>query len=213
MSFFIIHSLESPYGLPQRDGPWPLWPKNLHYNWCSLSNKACLTKFRAPMFCFPKEQLNTSSIQKVSWGSHFKNSTFLKYVSCKFLIYSNVLYSVALDIVPSCSKLLSLCFTSSVQKMCLSKYFCFLFCNHIDPFRNITLFKNISSKDYIFRMEEKLIKSGFSGFSGFPDHPGPENRVLPSWANPWTKRSPTTPQAWGSVRPISQFIRYTTPIY
>ena len=63
---FFQHSLESPYGLPQRDGPWPLWPKNPHYNWCSLSNKACLTKFRAPMFCFPKEQLNTSSIQKVS---------------------------------------------------------------------------------------------------------------------------------------------------
>ena len=34
----------------------------------------------------------------------------------------------------------------------------------IDPFRNITLFKNISSKDYIFRMEEKLIKSIFFRF-------------------------------------------------
>ena len=35
----------------------------------------------------------------------------------------------------------------------------------------------------------------FSGFSVFPDQPVPENRVLPSWANPWAKRSPTTPQS------------------
>ena len=73
------------------------------------------------------------------------------------------------------------------------KYLCFLFCSHIDPFRNITLFKNIFSKDHIFWTEEVLIKNVFfSGFSGFPDQPGPENRVLPSWANPWTKRSPTS---------------------
>ena len=32
-------------------------------------------------------------------------------------------------------------------------------------------------------------------FSGFPDQPDPENRMLPSWANPWAKRSSTAPQA------------------
>ena len=36
---YFLYLLESPYGLPQRDGPWPLWTKNLHYNWA-----LCLTK-------------------------------------------------------------------------------------------------------------------------------------------------------------------------
>ena len=53
---------------------------------------------------------------------------------------------------------------------------------------------------YIFFMEE--VQKRFSGFSGFPDQPVPENRMLPVWANPWTKRSPTTPQAWRLVQPI-----------
>ena len=49
-------------------------------------------------------------------------------------------------------------------------------------------------------------------FSGFPDQPDPENRMLPSWANPWAKRSSTAPQAWGSVQPIRQLACDLTPI-
>ena len=55
----------------------------------SLSNKACLTKFRSPMFCFHlKEKSNTSSIQKASLGSHFKNSTFWQYHASFIFIHS-----------------------------------------------------------------------------------------------------------------------------
>ena len=60
---------------------------------------------------------------------------------------------------------------------------------------------------YLLWMEEVQ-----KGFFGFPDQLDPENRVLPSWANPWAKRSPTTPQARRSVQPISQFDPDTTPI-
>ena len=35
----------------------------------------------------------------------------------------------------------------------------------------------------------------FSIFFGFPGQPVPENRMLPSWANPWAKSSPMTPQS------------------
>ena len=69
-------------------------------------------------------------------------------------------------------------------------------CNTVQPF--VVIFLDGGSK------------KRFSGFFGFPDQSVPENRMLPSGANPWSKRSPMTPQAWESVQP---FRCDTAPIY
>ena len=47
---------------------------------------------------------------------------------------------------------------------------------------------------------------------GFRNQPVPENRMLPSWANPWAKRSSTALQARGLVQRIRQLTLDITPI-
>ena len=59
-----------PTAQPQRDGPWPLWTTILQM---MLLTKPVWQNYRP--LCFDAEKSNTSSIQKVSWGSHFKNGT------------------------------------------------------------------------------------------------------------------------------------------
>ena len=49
--------------------------------------------------------------------------------------------------------------------------------------------------NYSFADRGGTSQKRFCGYFVFPDQPVPENRVLPSWANPWAKRSPTTLQS------------------
>ena len=126
---FCNYSLESPYGLPQRDGPCLYGQRTF-----TIIGALCLTKpvwqnSAPPCFASPKKKSQILPPSKKFPQAAISKIVFVE-VLCKFLIHSNVFYSVALDIVPS--------WNTKLQK------------------RFQKVLKRTLKKDYIFWMEKEV---------------------------------------------------------